>query len=276
MVKPLWFAVLAGIALSGCAGIQESAGYNVTPKAFEGRQEPWHNLTLVGDVYATKTVSVAFVALPEPLPEEWKKEFVDTSRVYVVDLPEGKKARKPLERVVFRAILYHDEHFLEMFDAVLNPEMTGFFVLMPPNAAPYVGENLVILSSDALRLMTVRGEMVSMARGQSLKELPQGFFEDHPSRLTRVASLDRSDPTGERVFADIEDLFPRLLDVQGVRYSGRPDTQVVAAQFTKVDTVADRFISCGSMTISPGLVTVGLAVSGIRSLYAISKEDCFH
>lgn len=78
------------------------------------------------------------------------------------------------------------------------------------------------------------------------------------------------------MFADIEDLFPRLLDVQGVRYSGRPDTQVVAAQFTKVDTVADRFISCGSMTISPGLVTVGLAVSGIRSLYAISKEDCFH
>lgn len=266
---------LVFVLLSGCANLETQSGFQVQPKAPIGRQEPWHNLALVGDVSKTEKIAVAYVPLPEPLPQGWKEEFVDANRVYAVDLPDGKKARKPLERVVFRALLYRNERFVEMFDAVLNPQLTGFFVLFPPAGAEYAGNNLIIVPSNALWLQTTRGEIVAMTAGQSFAELPQGFFEDHPSTLAQVVGMNRSDPAGKRLFADMERLFPKRLTVHGVQYSGRPDTKIVAATFTKVDNPVDRFISCGSLTVAPGMVTIGLAVSGIRNLYAISKDDCY-
>lgn len=267
--------LLVFVLLSGCASLEQKSGFNIEPKAPIGRQEPWHNLALVGDVSKTEAVSVAYIPLPEPLPQKWKEEFVDADRVYTIDLPDGKKARKPLEKVVFRALLYRNERFVEMFDAVLNPSLTGFFVLFPPAGAEYVGNNLIIVPSDASWLMTAQGEIVAMPSGRSFMELPQGFFVDHPSGLKQVIGMQRSDPAGKRLFADMERLFPKRLTVHGVRYSGRPDTKVVAAEFTKVDNLVDRFISCGSLTVAPGMVTIGLAVSSIRNLYAISKDDCY-
>jgi hypothetical protein len=272
-----WYAFLLLVLgiLSGCASLEKQAGFDVEPKAPIGRQEPWHNLTLVGDVSKTMAVSVAYIGFPESMRQAWKEEFVDAHRVYTIDIPDGKKARKPLEKVVFRALLYRDERFVEMFDAVLNPQVTGFFVLLPPSGEQYVGKNLVIVSSDASWLMTAGGEKIDIVPDQSLQELPRGFFSGHPSALTQVIRMDRGDPAGGRWFAELESLFPKRLQVHGVEYSGRPDTKIVAALFTKVDNPIDRFVSCGSLTVAPGMVTIGLAVSAVRNLYVMGKSDCY-
>lgn len=276
-IKSHWytFLLLAFTLLSGCASLEKQAGFEVGPKAPIGRQEPWHNLVLVGDVSRTEAVAVAYVPLSTPLPQGWKEEFVDANRVYTIDLPDEKKARKPLERVVFRALLYQGERFVEMFDAVLNPQLTGFFVLLPSPGTQYAGRTLVIVPSDASWLQTTQGEIVALPPGQSFVEFPKGFFEGHPSALKQVVDMKRGDPAGKLLFADMERLFPKRLMVHGVRYSGRPDAKVVAAEFTKVDTPIDRLVSCGSLTLSPGLVTIGLAVSGIRNLYVMNKDDCY-
>ena len=272
------FLILFVFALTGCASLEKSgsAGFQVQAEKdiIHKRQEPWHNLTLVGDVRKAMTYQVVFVPLPNPLPLEWKQELVDKDRTYVVKMLDGTQIRKPLERVVFRAIVYQDEQYIEMFDALLNPSVTGFFVLLPPGGE-YEGMNLAIVSSDATWLMTTRSEIVLLPEKQGLEKLPQGFFSEHHSRVTRVVRMNRGEQSGENFFADIEALFPRHISVGGFSYSGRPDTKIVAGKFTRVDSVTDRVISCGALTVQPDMMTVGVIVSLARNIYVAGKSDCF-
>jgi hypothetical protein len=263
---------IAGALLSGCATLNEKAGLNVRAKSPTARQEPWHNLVITGDVRKTQAVGVAFVSLPTPLPKQWKEEFVDGARTYIVELPDGKKLRKPLEKVVFRALLCRAGH-CEMFDAVLNPQVTGFFVFLPSDGSKYQGSDLVIVSSDATWLMTTRGEIVDI-KGVSPESLPPDLLAFYPSKLNQVVIMDRSDPAGKQFFADMERFFPEHLRVGTTRYSARPDAELVGALFTKVETALDKVISCGSLPAGPG-VQIGLAIALVRNAYIMTKDDCF-
>lgn len=274
IVVPLLIA--AGAALSGCANLGQSAGFEVQAQKdiVHKRQEPWHNLTLVGDVSKVMAYRVAYVAFPKPLPREWKEELFDKSRKYVVDLPEGKKARKALERVVFRAIGYRDGRFVAMFDAILNPQASGLFVLLPPGGE-HEELDLAIVPSDASWLMTTQGEIVPIAEEQGLEKLPPGFFSEHPSPLRQSVRMDRADRNGGKFFADLEALFPAHLSVGGFEYSGRPDTRIVLGEFTRVDTVPDRLVSCGGLSVSANMIPALLVVSAARNVYVAGKSDCF-
>lgn len=266
--------VLAGM-VSGCANLAKNAGSVVESKEAIGRQEPWHNLAIVGSVRQTEAISVAYVALPSPIPKEWKEDFVDPKRIYTVSASDGKKARKPLERVVFRALAYRDEEVVALFDAVLNPSLTGFFVLLPADGRPYMGLNLVIVPSHANWLMTLSGEIVMIPERRMFAKLPQGFFVKHPSMLRQVIPIGRSDPNGRKLLVHLEQLFPKEFMVHGVRYAGRPDVKVVMGEFTKVDHPLDRLISCGSLTVSPSMGIIGLGISGIRNASVMSQDDCY-
>lgn len=271
---PLLLAAVA--ALSGCATIKEVTGSNVQVQKdiVHKRQEPWHNLTLVGDIRKVMAYRVAYVAFPKPLPREWKEELFDKSRKYVVDLPDNKMLQKVLERVAFRALGYRDGRFVTMFDTILNPQATGLFVLLPPGGE-YEGLDLAIVSSDASWLMTTQGEIVPIAEEQGLEKLPPGFFSEHPSPLRQSVRMDRADRSGGKFFADLEALFPAHLAVGGFKYSGRPDTRIVLGEFTRVDQPLDRVVSCGGLSVSANMIPALLAVSAARNVYVAGKSDCF-
>jgi hypothetical protein len=268
--------LIIALLITGCASLEKQSGMIIAGKNPVGREEPWHNNALVGNVFTTERVSATYVQLPKPLPAGWKEELIDNSRVYEVKNPDNTKDRKSLTRVVFRALWYRNERLVGMSDAVLSPNLKGFFVLLPSDAKAYAGNNLVIVPSHPTWLMTTKGETVEMTAGQSFSKLPSGFFEKHPSVVKEVLYLDPNDPVGKQWFADMEEFFPMLLTIGGTRYSGRPDADIIAAKFTSVDNPVDRIISCGGMPISPGMITLGVAISVARNVYVGSRADCFH
>jgi hypothetical protein len=238
-------------------------------------QEPWHNLVLKGDVSEIQAAAVAYVPLPQPLPLRLDKEFI-----YNRPSPDGKSMR--MERRVFRSLLYRGESFMGIFDAVLNKQRTGFFVLLPngdANAYAGGGGNLVILSSNALWLMTTSGEIVEIQKEQSLLELPSGFFREHPSMLPLTINMKKSDPVGKKFFSDLEETFPRSLVVHRKIYSARSEAEFVAKNFTAESHIVDRLISCGSATGSLAMLhPIGLAISAgpqvIHNARVIMRENC--
>lgn len=272
--------VCAAIVLSGCASLKQEAGFEVQPKTSVAtekvrvRQEPWHNVTLMGDIRRAETAAIAVVNLPEPLPAKWQEELVDKGRTYTVKLSDGRQVRKPLERVVFRAMAYTlDGQLVEMFDAVVTPTVKGLFILLPPERAEALKvHQFVIVPSDATWLMTTQKEMVTLAEDQDLAKLPVGFFAEHPSPLRQVIKTGAAHP----VLTDLVQKFPNHFSVQGIPYSGRPDADIVLAQFTSLETGLDKVVSCGSFTVSPGMALVGVAVSVVRNVWAASKRDCLN
>lgn len=266
------------LALTGCASLKQEAGFEVQPKTsvvaekVRVRQEPWHNVTLMGDIRQEKEIAIAVVNLPEPLPSLWQEELVDKGRTYAVKTSDGKQARKPLERVVFRAMAYtKDGQLVEMFDAVVTPAVNGLFILLPAERAEMLkAYQFVIVPSDATWLMTTQKEMVTLAEGQDLARLPVGFFAEHPSPLRQVIKTGATHP----VFTDLARKFPNHFSVKGIPYSGRPDADIVLAQFTSLDTTLDKVVSCGSFTVAPGMAVAGVAVSIVRNVWVVSKRDC--
>lgn len=278
----LWGAIGALILsiLSGCASLSKDSGFEVQPKsALKNRQEGWHNVTLQGDIRKTQALTVAFVHLQQPLSTRWRAELVDQGRTYTVKLPDGRQLKKPLERVVERALCYtEDGRLISMFDADLEPTVLGFYVLMPPDQKKELCPNLVIVPSDASWLLTTRSVVVPLQEGQELTQLPSGFFREHPSPLPlrHMALRSRQDEDGKKFLSYLERKYPFHFSVGGVPYSGRPDADIVLAEFTSLDTPLDKVISCGTLSVSPGLITVGLAVSMIRNGYVASQKDCLN
>lgn len=273
-VHRLMGALVASIVVllsSGCASLKEEGGYIVQPKSASMRQEPWHNVTLMGDITAVQEVAVAPYNLPEPFPLKWEKELVDQGRAYTVTY-NGQKVRLPLVRVVERALLYDDNgKLLELFDAVFFPDQQRFYVLLPTDRVEtLIGKHMVIVSSDGTWLMTGQKRIVDLLSGQDLRQLPSGFFRDNPSELRQVFVLKRPDP----ILMDLTWRFDELFTVHGVTYSGRPGARTVLGEFTSLDTPLDKVISCGSFTIAPGLAPISVAVSLARDAYVASQQDC--
>lgn len=247
-----FFAILAVFALlSGCASISRTSGFTLRERESFGPQEPWHNLVLRENVAEVNVVAVAYVPLPQPVPDKFQNEFRYTRNGVL------------LHRWVFRALVYRSESFTGIFDAVLNKQRTGFFVLLPyENGMQYAGSNLVILSSDAKWLMTNKGEVVADLIEQSLLELPSGFFRDHPSQITQVVEMRRSDSAGQKFLMDLKEMFPRRLMAHGKVYSGRGDAKYVADNFTTSDNALDNMVSCGSLSVNMAMITpIGAAIT---------------
>ncbi len=188
MRKVLLAASLA--FLVGCSSLPRESGYEVRSVQATERQEPWQNRAIHLAPFSPAGVAVVYVKLPQPLPEKWKKEFVDSARTYQVsDGP--RKVRKPLVREVFRAIAFVGVGETRTYDAVVDREVRGFSVFVPLNEAESVrGQSLLILSSDGNWGMTVHGVLVEFERGFAPDRLPAGFFTAHPSTVAQVIRLD--------------------------------------------------------------------------------------
>ncbi len=263
------------VLLTGCASVKKDTGFEVqskTAQLLKARQEPWHSVAVMGDLRVVEEVAVAVVNLPEWLPTVWKEELVDKSRTYTVKLPDGRLLRKPLERVVLRAAAYTEAgHFVELFDAVITAKARAFLILLPANRVEELKRyQFVILPSDASWLMTTQKEQVTLNADQDVNELPPGFFAEHPSPLRQTVVIKRAHP----VFRDLLETFSNHFTIRGVPYSGRPDTDIILSQFTSLETASDKIISCGSLAISPGMVTFGIALSVVRNISVTTQKDC--
>lgn len=265
-----------GLALlTGCASIKQESGFEVQSKSaqlLKTRQEPWHSVAVMGDLRAVEEMAVAVVNLPEWLPTVWKEELVDKGRMYSVKLPDGRLLRKPLERVVLRAAAYTETgRFVELFDAVITAKARALLILLPANRAEELKRyQFAILPSDASWLMTTQKELVKLGENQDVNQLPPGFFEEHPSPLWQTMVIKRGHP----VFQDLLGTFRNHFTIRGVPYSGRPDTDIILSQFTSLETASDKIISCGSLAISPGMVTFGIALSVVRNISVATQKDC--
>lgn len=273
MLRIIGMIVLA--LLTGCANIKQDTGFEVqskTAQLLKTRQEPWHSVAVMGDLRAVEEVAVAVVNLPEWLPTVWKEELVDKSRMYTVKLPDGRLLRKPLERVVLRAAAYTEAgHFVELFDAVITAKARALLILLPSNRAEELKRyQFAILPSDASWLMTTQKELVKLSENQDVNELPAEFFAEHPSPLRQTMVIKRDHP----VFQDLLGTFRNHFTIRGVPYSGRPDTDIILSQFTSLETASDKIISCGSLAISPGMVTFGIALSVARNISVATQKDC--
>lgn len=275
--------LLAGLALAflaGCSSLPRESGYEVRTVQAEGRQEPWQNRSLSREVFSAEGVAAVYVKLPQPLPTKWSKEFVDPDRTY--EVREGnRKVRKPLVREVFRAAAIYGPRQSVIYDAVVDRRVQGFTVFIPLADMERIrGRPLLILSSDGKWGMTTRSVLVEFEKGFAPDRLPAGFFAEHPSTVTQVIRLDPIENEHARQALDgVAAAFPIrfFLRDKGGAYVGTTDIATVLAEFTSVEGVPDRLISCTSLKLGPGsasaLPLVG-AFYGIQAGIALAKEDC--
>lgn len=270
------------VFLAGCSSLSRDSGFEVRTVQAEGRQEPWQNRSINRAVFTPEGVAAVYIALPQPVPTKWAEEFVDPDRTYEVG--EGKrKTRVPLVRKVFRAVVALGFGETETYDAVVDRHMQGFTAFVPLAAADRVrGKPLIILSSGGKWGMTTRGKIVELDRGFALEELPAGFFAEHPSSVTQVIRLNPAENEHARqALEGLADMFPVRFffrdDRDGGEYVGTPDIATVLAQFTSVEGVTDRLVSCTSLKLGPATVSApafAAAAYGIQAAVALAKEDC--
>ena len=274
--------LLAMLFLGGCSSLPRESGYEVRTVEAIGRQEPWQNRSISREVFTPAGVGAVYVTLPQPLPEYWREEFVDPARTYEVkDGP--RKSRKPLVRLVFRAIVFMGPGEIQTYDAVVDRLVQGFTVFVPIVDMERVrGKSLLILSSGGKWGMTVRGGKVEFEKGFAPDRLPAGFFTDHPSAVTQVIRLNPIDNEHARQALDgVAGMFPArffLRDRDGA-YVGTPDIATVLAEFTSVENVADRMISCTSLKLGSGSAAAAPVVAGMYAVQAgmaLAKDDCMH
>ncbi|MFZ1626492.1 MAG: hypothetical protein WAT81_01645 [Candidatus Moraniibacteriota bacterium] len=275
--------VLASLALAflaGCSSLPRESGFDVRTVKAEGRQEPWQNRAINREAFSPEGVAAVYVKLPQPLPKQWKEEFVDLARTYEVKAGP-RKAQKPLERVVFRAIALYGPGETGTYDAVLDRKAQGFTVFVPLVDAERIrGKSLFILSSDGKWGMTVLGTLVEFEKGFAPDRLPPGFLTTHPSTVTQVIRLNPIENEHARLALDgVATAFPvrfSLRDKAGA-YVGTPDIVTVLAEFTSVEDIGDRLISCTSLKLGPGsfsALPIVAAFYGIQAGVALAKEDC--
>jgi hypothetical protein len=269
------------VFLSGCASISKQAGFSWQKHEGLGQQVLWHNLVLEGDLSTIEKIGVA------QIPSEQKKkipwEFKREARYYfrIDNNPKSDSYGKLIstERSVLRALLYRDEKVARVLEAVAYwKRKDKIYVFFPEDIWGMQNAkslSLVILSPDASLLMTTNGEVIEIPEGQSLTELPQGFFREHSSKIPTVLVVQRGDRgDGDKFFMELEELFPsRFEDPEGRLYSGHPETNKVAGKATLQTSYLDRIISCGSFPISPlalfSPVTAGisLGIPVVRNTY---------
>ncbi|MBP9727930.1 MAG: hypothetical protein KBD27_00975 [Candidatus Moranbacteria bacterium] len=267
------FAIVLAL-LTGCASFKKDAGYYVeTTKAEQGDQggvlPPWRCMSVRGDVSAVFSYTAAMIKLPQPLPEVWRSEVNDPSRSYKV----GASVRA-VTCSVWRTARYSDGQ-VEVFDAVMNPDGTELFVLLPPGRVTEYGRsNWLVWFSDGKTVMTTKGVVVGI-EGEAF-ELSNQFFVTHPSPFPQYSNLRRDNPEGRKFFAGLEGRYPIPLPLgnDGEVFSTQPDIVHVGA-LTKGVNKSDRLVTCGSASAGPSVTL--MAVSALLSLphnISVAKNGC--
>jgi hypothetical protein len=275
--------MIAGVlaVLAGCSTLPRDSGYEVRSIEPAGRQEPWQNKVVRADPAYRDGLSIAYVKLPIPLPERWRSEFTDPARKYWVE-SGGSKVRRTLERVVWRANLYHGTTYVKTYDAVRYLE-GGLTVLVPTAEAALVrGHSLLILSSDGRWGMTTLGAFVEFIDGVQPDRLPEDFFRRHSSPVRQLVDLHPEENEHAReVLVGLNRLFPQPFRLRGkdAVYAGQRDALAVLGQFTSLEGTADRIISCtdfkiGAETFHPAALPIVGTIYGIQAAIALSKRDC--
>lgn len=272
--------LLVMLLLGGCSSLPRDSGFEVKNVTAVGRQEPWQNRAISREVFTPDGVAAVYIALPEPLPEYWRKELVDPARTYEVK-DGSRKMRKPLIRQVFRAPVLYGPGQTVTYDAVVDRAVRGFTVFVPLADAKRVqGQSLLILSSGGKWGMTVHGERVEFEKGFDPDRLPVNFFSEHPSSVKQVIRLNPVENEHARLTLEgLATLFPVRFFLRGRdgAYVGTTDITTVLAEFTSVDGVPDRLISCTSLKLGTGLAAALPVVGGMYAIQAgraLAKDDC--
>ncbi len=247
--------------LVGCASLKKDAGFEIeTSKADGGGVEvPWQSIALRGDVSAVLDFTVAMIDLPQPLPEVWEDEIMDSGRLY-----KQGKSLMTLQRSVWRTALYGpDGKVRQVFDAVLNTDKTTLFILLPlAREEEFKRGNWLVWFSDGTKVMTTRSAVVKI--GDDVGVLSNRFFYDHPSPLPQHVIMRRFTPEGRKFFESLERRFPvRLKMPTGEMYSAETAVEGVGA-LTKGDNAFDNLVTCGSAAAVPSVT--GMIVSVALSL----------
>ena len=265
------------VVLTGCSSLPRNSGFEVKQVEAIGRQEPWQNRSIRREVFAPEGVALVYVKLPEPIPEKWKKEFVDPNRTYEVQ--EGRrKVPTLLVREVFRAVALYGPGETKVYDAIVDRDAKGFMVLVPYDDRERIrGKSLYILSSDGKWGMTSQSDMVEFVKGFTPDRIPL----EPRSPVTQVIHLDPfANEHALRVLDRLTRSFPKPFWLRGREgaYLGKGDIVTVLTEFTSVEGTPDRLISCTSLKLGPGTASALPLVAALYSYQAISalsKEDCF-
>ncbi len=267
--------------LVGCSSLPQDSGYRVRTVEPIGRQEPWQNRAINRDAFSPEGLAVVYVGLPQPVPERWQKEFLDPARVYKVR-SGSRDVPKPLIREVFRAVALVGPGEIRTYDAVIDQKQKvgGFSVLVPIAEADRVrGKPLYILSSGGKWGMTTRGAFVEFEQGFAPAQLTPEFIRDHPSLVAQVIRLN---PANEHARITLDRLihsFPQPFWLRGRdgSYLGKPDVVTVLTEFTSVEGVPDRLISCTNLKVGPSSAAAAPLIAvlyGYQAALALGKEDC--
>jgi hypothetical protein len=128
--------------------------------------------------------------------------------------------------------------------------------------------------------MTSLGERVEFPSGFDPKALPKDFFVRRPSPITQVIRLEpEKDEYARRVLDGLAQSFPKLFWLRGKdeSYAGKPDVADVLAQFTSLEGVADKLLTCTSLKAGPATAAALPLVAtlyGIQAVRALSVDDC--
>lgn len=273
-----WMISLALMVLTGCASISRDSGFEVQTVRPMGRQEPWQNRTINRAPFSPEGVALIYVRLPQPLPSYWKQELVDTDRVYETS-EAGRKVRRPLFREVFRAVV-DGNGATQTYDAVIDGDdrgIRGFMVFAPLTEADrLLGQSLLILSSDGRWGMTTLGVRVEFEKGFTSDQLGTA----PPSRITQVIRLGpKRDEYAYQLLVRLVNAFPKPFWLRGRNeaYLGKADVVDVLAEFTSVEGVADKLLSCTSLKLGPATAAalpLVATIYGIQAGRALAVDDC--
>ncbi len=278
MKLTVMLASLALACLAGCSSLPHHSGFKVRTVEATGRQEPWQNNAINLAPFSPQGVALVYVALPQPIPNFWRQEFSDSARVYEMN-EGGRKVSRILTREVFRAVAVGDGQ-AKTYDAVYDQSRGAFLVFAPlAEAEALPGRSLYILSSDGKWAMTVLGKQVMFDRGFAPDRLTPEFLATHRSVITQVIRLETANEHALGILDELVQSFPVPFAVRGraEQYRGKADVATILAQFTAVEHVADKLLSCTSFKLGSGTAALWPLVAtlyGIQAGTALAKDDC--
>lgn len=262
-----------GLALlTGCAGIKQNAGYNIETTMAEqgdqgGVQPPWRCVSVRGLVTEVFSYTVAEIKLPRPRPEVWNNEIYESLSYKV-----GKSVRA-IECSVWRVAFYVNGK-VEMFDAVMNPDKTLLFALLPPGrVVEYNRGNWLVWFRDGKTVMTMRGTVVTVEG--NVAELSNQFFVTHPSPFPRYSNLRRDQPEGRKFFHWLEEHYPVPLPLGDEGNFSVPIDIVHVGALSRGEHWLDNIVTCGSVDVVPGVEwTLVNVVFSLPHNLTVAKNGC--
>lgn len=292
----IWCLLLSAAMLSGCAML----GGEPRHKSIENRrEEPGHGYVIPEALLENSNgidVGVGLV-LPPVVSNRWREDLVDPARPYSFWFPKVgyrgdddmdcndpmfesrrekcQEDRRVVTRIVFRAILYRGETSVGWYNALINSRVTESITLLPFGEREKLGSGLnqLLISSDGQFGITTQGKLVDLKEVKDLRQMPPGFFAQHPSPIT-LATKRLSTSEGRALMVYLREKFPETLTVRGKRYRARPDAKVVWDRYTALDQWPDQILTCTSYSMGPGRMAIGGAFAAMDALRAVIVDDC--